>query len=115
MQLLLSISYFQYIRRYKTNDMLTIKIKDKNLEKRITEKAHSFGKSTQEFVNELLINALPESKDDISFQPLSPVDHGYIINQIVEDVSTESSNIFSEVSNVADYVDALRKNAWRKK
>lgn len=95
--------------------MLTIKINDRDLERRITEKAHSFGKSTQEFVNEILNNALPESQDEISYQRLSPTNHGYILNSVIEDVSTESSNLFSEVSDVADYVDALRKNTWRKK
>lgn len=97
--------------------MLTIKIKDRDLEKRITEKAHSFGKSTQEFVNELLSNALPESKDDVPYQRLSPNDHGYIIDQAidVENLSFENSMPFSEVNDVSGYIEDLRKNAWRKK
>ena len=96
--------------------MLTIKINNSNLEKRITEEARLVGKSTQEVIEDLLRNALPEKRDELIYQKLTPKAFGYILNANidVELPLDETVSLFADVDNSAEYVKKLRKTSWRK-
>jgi len=95
--------------------MLTIKIKDKGLEERITEHAQRFGKSTQDYVNELLTLVLPAPQDVLSFQRLNAEDDGYVLNAEIEsDNTVDEAAPFSAVTDTETYTKNLRQKAWRK-
>ena len=95
--------------------MLTVKIKDKRLEARITEHAQRFGKSTQDYVNELLALVLPETQDALSFKRLSAEDDGYVLNFDVESENmVDEVTPFSKVTDTETYTKNLRQKAWRK-
>lgn len=94
--------------------MLTVKIKDKRLQERITERAQRFGKNTQDYVNELLALVLPETQDALSFKQLKAEDNGYVMNFEVEnDNAIEDATPFAEVMNTESYTKELRRKAWR--
>ncbi|WP_257666559.1 hypothetical protein [Parapedobacter tibetensis] len=95
--------------------MLTVKIKDKRLEERITERAQRFGKNTQDYVNELLAIVLPDAQDVLSFKRLKAEDYGYVMNFEAEsNEAVEDTTPFSEVTDTESYTKDLRKKAWRK-
>ena len=95
--------------------MLTVKIKDKRLEERITERAQRFGKNTQDYVNELLALVLPETQDGLSFKRLNAEDDGYVINFEVEsDDAIQDATPFAEVMDTESYTKELRQKSWRK-
>jgi hypothetical protein len=58
--------------------MLTININDLNLEKQLTDKARSTGKSMQEIIKQLL-KELPEKSSDLNYEILDPKEYGYYI------------------------------------
>ncbi len=95
--------------------MLTVKIKDKRLEKRITERALHVGKSTQDYVNELLAIVLPDIQDSPAFKQLPAEEHGYVLNFESEgDKTIEEATPFSHVVDSESYTTELRRKAWRK-
>jgi len=94
--------------------MLTVKIKDKRLEERITERAQRFGKNTQDYVNELLALVLPETQDALAVKRLKAEDDGYVMNFEVENDNTiEDATPFAEVMDTESYTKELRRKAWR--
>lgn len=94
--------------------MLTVKIKDKRLQERITERAQRFGKNTQDYVNELLALVLPETQDALSFKRLNAEDDGYVINFEVDDDAIQDATPFAAVTETETYTKSLRQKAWRK-
>ena len=95
--------------------MLTVKIKDKRLQERITEGAQRFGKNTQDYVNELLALVLPETQDALPGKRLKAEDDGYVMNFEVEnDDAIEDATPFAEVIDTESYTKELRRKAWRK-
>lgn len=95
--------------------MITVQINDSHLEKSIKEKARLVGKTTQEVVENLLRNALPENQSELSYSKLNPQNFGYIIEEENITVSSdEITSVFSDVDNSAEYTKELRKKAWRK-
>lgn len=90
--------------------MLTVKIKDKRLEERITERAQRFGKNTQDYVNELLALVLPDTQDALSFKRLKAEDYGYVMNFEAENNDAlEEVTPFAEVIDTESYTKDLRK------
>jgi len=95
--------------------MLTVKIKDKRLQERITERAKRFGKSTQEYVNELLTLVLPDADDSLSFKRLNAEDYGYVLNfEAGDNNMAEDATPFAEVTDSETFTEELRRKAWRK-
>jgi len=89
--------------------MLTVKIKDKRLQERITERAQRFGKNTQDYVNELLALVLPETQDALAVKRLKAEDDGYVMNFEVEnDNAIEDATPFAEVIDTESYTKELR-------
>lgn len=97
--------------------MLTVKINDSSLERRIAEKARVIGKSTQEFVHELLNNALDNDDTELVFEKRNAKSNGYTI-ALTDDAASfvfhEDVEPYAYVKDSASYTEELRKKAWRK-
>ena len=95
--------------------MLTVKIKDKRLEERITERAQRFGKNTQDYVNELLALVLPDTQANLSFKRLNAEEHGYVLNFGEDGIDlNKDAAPFAEITDTETYTKELRRKAWRK-
>ncbi|WP_028296643.1 hypothetical protein [Olivibacter sitiensis] len=97
--------------------MLTVRINDSGLERRIVEKARTIGKSTQEFVHDVLDDALTEDSDTgLIFEKLDIKNNGYtmVFSKAEDSVLAEDAEPYSYVTDSATYTEQLRKKAWRK-
>lgn len=97
--------------------MLTIHIEDAQLEARILEKARTFGKSAQQFLNDIVLKELNEEtteKFPFEIPRLDYREHGYIYTPefTEEELSLPddpSIKPFSHITDSAKYVHDMRR------
>ncbi len=99
--------------------MLTFEINDAQLEHRVLEKARAIGKSTQEFLKDLLTKAIQEDivLDELPFEvpKLDYRQYIKIIDEPLDDDAIDDTPIFQNGIDTVVFANQLRKTAWKRK
>lgn len=93
--------------------MLTVHVSDSELESRIEQQARETGKTAQQLVEELLVQAFSDPFPVFSFPRLDPLKHLTTL-QYPENELDESDNApaFQHVTDSASFAEDLRRNSW---
>jgi hypothetical protein len=97
--------------------MLTFQIKDAQLEARILEKARTFGKTAQQFLNDIVLKELNDDvieKLPFEIAHLDWREHSHIIDYQLTKEETglaeePSAKLFSHITDSAKYVHDMRR------
>lgn len=104
--------------------ILTFEINDAQLEHRILEKAHAIGKAAQELLKDILIKAIQEEAalEKLPFD-VPKLDYRNHSSMYSPELSEEeilladdaAVTLFAHVSDTVEFVNQLRKTAWKRK
>ncbi len=91
--------------------MLTIQIDDISLEQRIYSRAKDFGKTSQQFVKDLLTESLDKESNELVIPHIDYRKHIKTIDFGITDdtISKENVPLFSDIDDAAEYVHQLRR------
>lgn len=92
--------------------MLTIQLNDVRLEQQLVQRAEATGKTTQQFVESLLAEALRQlTPAPLSFPRLDPNQHSHTL-QFDIDPQTDDAPAFQQIGDTTLFANELRRNAW---
>jgi hypothetical protein len=92
--------------------MLTVQIDDASLEQLIYTKARAIGKTTQQFVKDLLTKSLNETQElGFTIPHLDYREHIKTIDFDIKDdqISKENTPLYSQIGDAGEYVHQLRR------